>query len=206
MAGYNPLAFGLTLIGIFGLLAAAYGYLLLKKGKRTPEDDGAFGAAFCIGGVLGLIAYIQEYFLQTSPPQYIEVYGAGYGIFTIAMFAAGITLLKGWEGTPSRYLAGILGIVLLWLGYMVFKHQMGKNPLPTVIMYAMASLGALLLPFVGAPTTRKWVVLAATLLFLGFGALALYTGLKATDGHIVSALAAAAKAAAEKAAAAAAST
>ena len=52
MVAHNPLALGLMLVGVFGLLFAAYLYRLQKNGKRTKEDK-AFGAAFFLAKSAG---------------------------------------------------------------------------------------------------------------------------------------------------------
>ncbi|MBS3128097.1 DUF981 family protein [Candidatus Woesearchaeota archaeon] len=185
MAAHNPLALGLILVGIFGLLFAWYLYGVLKNKKQDKKENKAFGIAFCVASFVGFIFLIQLYFFVPIPVQYIEIYGVGYAMFSIAMLILGIQLLKGVETTSARYLASVIGIVLLWLAYVVSKYNLSKSPIATMFLLGLPGVAAFLFPGI----KNKKILIIVMLLFFVFGALALYSGLNALDGHVASALA-----------------
>jgi len=185
MVAHNPLALGLILVGMFGLLFAGYLWNIFKNKKRDNNENNAFGIAFCVASIIGFIFLIQLFFFEPIAGHYVEVYGTGYAIFSLAMLIVGIQVLRGVETTSAKYLASLMGIVLLSLAYLISKFSLSKSPTATMFIFALPGLGALLFPGI----KKKEILILVMLIFLIFGALALYSGINALDGHITSALA-----------------
>ena len=187
---YNPLAFGLMLVGSGALVAAKF--VCKEYTNKLEKTSGkAFGAVFIIFALIAGIFGFNLYFAETIPAHYTEIYGVGYLLFTMLMLAGGITLYFDWDRRPASYLAALGGIILLNSARTVYTFSMSKSPMATTATFALAGLGAIGSLLYTHPNEHplikdnmKWITYAGIAIFAVMGLLALYSGLMAQFGHV----------------------
>ncbi|MDP3916740.1 MAG: DUF981 family protein [Nanoarchaeota archaeon] len=187
---YNPLAFGLMIVGVGALLFGSCLHQYHKK-KLSFGGEKTYGLMFIIIGIItSLFAFIM-YFTEPIPKQYIEVYGVGYFMFSILMIVSGTILYKRLDKRPASYLALVSGVILLWTARNIYSYSMSKSPLGTTAIFAFAGLGSMGSYFFGSRKLKDIPGILITLTVLAFvlcGLLALYSGFSAQFGHLGSLL------------------
>ncbi|MCA9478002.1 MAG: DUF981 family protein [Nanoarchaeota archaeon] len=187
---YNPLAFGLLLIGTGALLFAAY--LFDAKKKISFQTEKNYGIIFSVLGFLAGIFGLGLYAFTPIPEQYIEVFGVGYLVFSFLSLVAGITLLTKSYRKPSVFLAGIGGVFLLGSACVIYSNQLTRSPLASAALFALAglsSIGMIPYQFLKSKRLQKIIWIKLIIGFTLVGLLAIYTGLSAQAGHVASILA-----------------
>lgn len=191
---YNPLAFGLMLVGTGALLFAYYLFHHFRE-KIDPQKEKTYGAIFIILGGIAM-AFGFNLFVNTPiPDHYIEVYGVGYFVFATLTLVGGLVMLNNWDYRPASVFGALGGVLLVASSYNVLINELSRDPLKTAAIISLSGLGALLtypLTHIQDVQKRKVWLIITIIVFALAGALAFYGGITAQLGHVERALAASA--------------
>jgi len=189
---YNPLAFGLILVGTGALMFANYLYAHFKEHINHSKEK-TYGSVFLLIGILAGIFGFGLFFSTPIPGQYIEIYGVGYLLFSMLFIIAALCLLNSWDYRPASVFASIAGVILISSACVVYHFQMSKSPLGTAFIFLLSGLGSIstykLAHLHGYKNQKGYLVIAITIFAL-VGLIMLYSGLSAQFEHIAMALAA----------------